>query len=201
MPVGTAEAILHILRIKSRATVDYLAGALDLPPSEIATALTALARQGLTADSGKPRFGWGITPPGKETAELRITATNGARELLDRHYATFRGLNDALKQLCADWQQRDQAHEGTARLAARFAARLAPIDDGVQAILAAIVPSAPAFGLYAPRLSRARAKFAAGDDRFLTGILVDSYHNVWFECHECFFLALGRSRQEEEAAR
>lgn len=37
-------------------------------------------------------------------------------------------------------------------------------------------------------------------DAHLTGVLVDSYRNIWFECHECFFITLGRSRQAEETA-
>ena len=103
-------------------------------------------------------------------------------------------MNGQLKQLCADWQARDT---GTA---ADFAGRLESVDDAIQDMLHRLTPVAPAFTMYPRRLSRARERFTAGADNYLTGIMVDSYHTVWFELHECFFITLGRSRQAEESS-
>ncbi len=35
------------------------------------------------------------------------------------------------------------------------------------------------------------------DPRYFVSPLVDSYHSVWFECHEDFLLTLGRTRAGE----
>lgn len=117
-----------------------------------------------------------------------------ALALVADRYETFRKLNDELKQLCADWQARTE-DQGPAD----FVGRLSPIDQQIQRILTEITPVAPHFAEYSTRFSRAHNQFAAGSDTHLTGVLVDSYHNIWFECHECFFITLGRSRQAEEA--
>jgi hypothetical protein len=196
MPARADEAALYILRIKTRATPQQLSEALDVPAAEIATVLPELADRGLVKDSGKPRLGWAITPDGKQAAEARMTAISAdAKALLASRYETFSPLNDEFKQLCTDWQTRDPERSGPAD----FLPRLAPVDDGIQAILRDITPVAAHFAGYESRFAKAREKFEAGSDSYLTGVLVDSYHNVWFECHECFFITLGRSRADEES--
>jgi hypothetical protein len=196
MPARADEAALYILRIRTRATPQQLSEALDVPDAEIATVLPELADRGLAKDSGKPRLGWAITPEGKRAAEALMTAISAeAKDLLAAQYEKFSPLNDEFKQLCTDWQTRDPQRSGPAD----FLPRLAPIDDGIQAILRDITPVANHFAGYESRFAKARAKFEAGTESFLTGVLVDSYHNIWFECHECFFITLGRSRTEEES--
>lgn len=198
MPVDSEEAMLLVLRIKGQATPGLLAEALDRPAGEISAALVELAGHGLVRDSGKPRLGWLITSAGKQVVNDRIgEISDPHRAFIEREYERFRKVNGELKQLCTDWQTRDTT---TASEASDFHARLAPIDEGAQRILAEITPVAEHFAGYGPRLARARVKFESGLDSHLTGIGVDSYHNIWFECHECFFLTLGRSRHQEESS-
>ncbi|MGW4586811.1 hypothetical protein ACWEKJ_05730 [Amycolatopsis thermoflava] len=197
MTADIAAPMLHVLRIRGRATPESLAAALGSTPGRVSATLLELASRGLAEDTGKPRLGWKITAAGKQSAEARMTGISPeARALVAEHYETFRKLNDELKQLCADWQGRAET-QGTAD----FVAPLAAVDSGVQRILAEITPGAPHFAGYSDRFTRAREAFGAGSDSHLTGVLVDSYHNIWFECHECFFITLGRSRQAEETAR
>ena len=64
-----------------------------------------------------------------------------------------------------------------------------------------IVPQARAgiverFGRYGDRLSVALEKLDE-DPRYFVSPQVDSYHTVWFECHEDFLLTLGRTRRGE----
>jgi hypothetical protein len=54
----------------------------------------------------------------------------------------------------------------------------------------------PRFGAYARRLEASLDK-AATDPRFVVSPAVDSFHTVWFECHEDYLLMLGRSREQE----
>jgi hypothetical protein len=195
MPADIADQTLHILRIRGRATPESLAAALDSPPEQVRAALLDLESRGLAEDSGKPRLGWKITANGRLFADRRMTDTSPrGLTLVADHYETFRKLNDELKQLCADWQARTEGQRP-----ADFVDRLSPIDQQVQRILAEITPEAPHFAEYGARFARAHGQFAAGSDAHLTGVLVDSYHNVWFECHECFFITLGQSRQAEES--
>jgi hypothetical protein len=196
MPADIADPTLHILRIRGRATPESLATALDSPPERITATLHDLASRGLAEDTGKPRLGWKITTNGTLAANTRMTEISPeARALVADHYGSFRKLNDELKQLCADWQSRTEA-QGPAD----FVGPLSLLDQRIQPILAEITPAAPPFAEYSGRFSRALSAFASGSDSHLTGVLVDSYHNIWFECHECFFITLGRSRQAEEAA-
>jgi hypothetical protein len=195
MPVDIADPLLHILRIRGRATPESLAAALDSPLEPIRTALLDLDALNLAEDTGKPRLGWRITANGTVVADKRMTGISPeARALVSDRYETFRTLNDELKQLCADWQARTET-QGPAD----FVDQLSTIDQRIQKILVEIVPAAPHFADYSARFARALSHFASGSDSHLTGVLVDSYHNIWFECHECFFITLGRSRQAEEA--
>lgn len=195
MPADIADPLLHVLRIRGRATPESLAAALGSPLEPVKTALLDLGARDLAEDSGKPRLGWKITASGKLAADERMTGISPqARTTVADRYETFRTLNDELKQLCADWQARTEP-QGPAD----FADRLSVIDQHVQNILTEIVTVAPHFTGYSARFTRAIGHFTSGSDSYLTGVLVDSYHNIWFECHECFFITLGRSRQAEEA--
>jgi pyruvate,orthophosphate dikinase len=53
---------------------------------------------------------------------------------------------------------------------------------------------------YLARLDRAVAAAVAGEHRFLSSPLVDSYHGVWFELHEELIRLAGRTRAEEAAS-
>ncbi|OLF06989.1 hypothetical protein BLA60_29480 [Actinophytocola xinjiangensis] len=195
MPADIADPLLHVLRIRGRATPESLAAALDSTPERVGAALLILESTGLAENTGKPRLGWKITPDGTASAEKRMTQISpSAQATVADRYETFRTLNDELKQLCANWQSRAET-QGPAD----FVAPLSVVDKEVQQLLAEITPGAPHFAEYSARFTRALDQFASGSDSHLTGVLVDSYHNIWFECHECFYITLGRSRHAEEA--
>ena len=56
----------------------------------------------------------------------------------------------------------------------------------------------PRLGEYTRRLEAAYDKVLAGDNDFVSGARVDSYHTVWFELHEDLLRMLGREREEQE---
>ncbi|MTD56939.1 hypothetical protein [Amycolatopsis pithecellobii] len=196
MPAVVGERMMHVLLIKHRATTTQLAEALDVPTERIFAALRDAEALGYIQDSGKPRLGWAITEDGVRYAQRRVDQTSAdGKAVISTRYEVFRELNGELKKLCTDWQTRDPATNG----AAEFSDRLGPIDDRIQRILAEIRPLADHFADYGARFARARTKFESGVEGYLTGVLVDSYHNIWFECHECFLITLGRSRSNEES--
>jgi pyruvate,orthophosphate dikinase len=53
---------------------------------------------------------------------------------------------------------------------------------------------------YRDRLEHALANARNGDQRFVSAVRVDSYHNVWFELHEDLIRLSGRRRSDEAAA-
>lgn len=194
MPVDIAEPTLHILRIRGRATPESLCAALDSSLERVTAALLDLGSRGLAEDSGKPRLGWQITANGRLFADRRMTGISPqALTLVADRYESFLKLNEELKRLCADWQARTEDQSPS-----DYVDRLSPIDQQIQQMLTEITEVAPHFAEYGARFTSAHSQFASGSDSHLTGVLVDSYHNIWFECHECFFITLGRSRQAEE---
>jgi hypothetical protein len=47
------------------------------------------------------------------------------------------------------------------------------------------------------RLNAALDRISAGDNDYVSGVRVDSYHTVWFELHEDLLATLGIERGHE----
>jgi predicted ArsR family transcriptional regulator len=186
--------VLLALRLKGRATADELAISLGLPVDDVAGELATLAGDHLAVErtTGR-RPGWMLTGDGRERSEASLAQarTPEVVERLTTTYESFLDLNQAVKDLCAQWQ-------GTEDDAARFGILedLADLLDQVSPSLASAGELVPRFGAYAQRLS-ASLDQAADDPRFVVSPTVDSFHTVWFEGHEDYLLMLGRSREQE----
>ena len=93
------DLLLHVLRIKGRATPEVLEDALDV---DAATALEHLAAQGLVEPT---RAGYRITAAGDERVEeLYAAERRQIGPLIEDVYETFLPLNDEVKQIVTDWQ-------------------------------------------------------------------------------------------------
>jgi DNA-binding MarR family transcriptional regulator len=186
--------ILQALRLKGRATAEELATSLGVDPGEVTTELVTLADEKLVVErtSGR-RPGWMLTGDGRERydASLADARTPEVVERLTETYASFLQHNQPVKDLCARWQ-------GTSDDALRFGIieDLGDIGDKVAPSLTSAGEVVPRFGAYAHRLTASLDK-AADDHRFVVSPTVDSFHTVWFECHEDYLLMLGRSREQE----
>ena len=53
------------------------------------------------------------------------------------------------------------------------------------------------FGPYAPRLSSAFNQVRAGDTHLFTGVMCNSYHDIWMELHEDLLLTQRIDRADE----
>lgn len=179
--------LLHRLRIKGRVA----AADMETPP-EVFEAATAAGYVKAT-----PR-GVLLTPSGLSRHREILAAQVGgsAQSVLERSYARFLQVNDTVKATCSRWQ---------------LAAPSADEDDLLKTVdelgssLSRVGPSLitagvehPRFGRYRDRLEEALEGATKGDRDEIASPTKDSFHTVWFECHEDFLVSLGRDRGEEE---
>ena len=76
-------------------------------------------------------------------------------------------------------------------------ARLASIDSSAQPLCAAFSGVMERFSPYGERLGDALGKVQSGDHHLFTGVMCNSYHDVWMELHEDLILTLGIDRAKE----
>lgn len=187
-------SVLQALRLKGRATAAELAVSLGCASDEVEQELQALAAEHLVVErtTGR-RPGWMLTGEGREKydSSLEQARTPEVLERLGTTYHDFLALNAKVKDLCARWQATDDDGD-------RFEVieELHEVQEQVAPGLTSAGEVLPRFGAYAKRLAVALDK-AGEDHRFVVSPSVDSYHTVWFECHEDYLLMLGRSREQE----
>jgi hypothetical protein len=186
--------VLQALRLKGRATAEELATSLGIGADEVTAELTTMADDKLVVErtTGR-RPGWMLTGEGRDRydASMEETRTPEVVERLSATYADFLKSNQPVKDLSAKWQGTDDDAE-------RFEIieDLADLCDKVTPSLTSAGEVVPRFGGYARRLAESLDK-AADDHRFVVSPTVDSFHTVWFECHEDYLLMLGRTREHE----
>jgi hypothetical protein len=187
-------SVLQSLRLKGRATAEEIATSIGANTNEVTNELQLLAQEHLVVErtSGK-RPGWMLTGEGREMYDATLTnmRTPDVIELLTQTYQDFLQLNAQVKELCAQWQATDDD-------AGRFEVidELHEIQDKVSPSLTSAGELVPRFGAYATRLAGALTR-SVEDHRYVVSPSVDSYHTVWFECHEDYLLMLGKSREHE----
>jgi pyruvate,orthophosphate dikinase len=77
-------------------------------------------------------------------------------------------------------------------------AELGEVERQVAPALAHAGDTIPRFARYGRRLALALQQ-ADADPRFVASPLVDSFHTIWFECHEDFLVTLGRVRHRDDS--
>jgi hypothetical protein len=188
------EELLHALRIKGRATVEELLVVLDADAAAIEAQLRRANEEGLAIErkTGR-RPGWMLSAAGRDRhAELRQNAVDPvALQRLAGEYRGFLRHNDRVKGACTRWQTADD-HDARFELLEE----LHDVQERVAVVLGGAGEVFPRFGRYSVRLATA-LESAQEDPRYVVSPVVDSYHTVWFECHEDFLVTLGRSRHEE----
>lgn len=186
--------VLHAVRVKGIATPESLAIATGLDAAAVEAALAELEADELVARRpSKRRPGWVLTEAGRDRHASELAAAHDAAAVagLEEPYAGFLAVNGEVKGLAARWQA---ASDGAARFELIEAiedvhAKAVPALDGAAAVVAR-------YGRYRDRLGVALGRLDE-DPSYFVSPRVDSYHTVWFECHEDFLLVLGRTRAEE----
>ena len=189
--------ILHTLRLKGMVAVEPLAALVERSVDDVRAELDRLAADGLVRLRETPRLtGWSLTPDGhaRHAQEIAGRRTPEIVSELTPLYDGFLRLNDRVKALSTSWQQL-AADDRAGRWDA--IEELGEVLGEAAAILIAAAGVVPRFRSYERRLASAVEQLRAGDERFFTGVTVDSFHTVWFECHEDLIQSLGRDRVEE----
>jgi pyruvate,orthophosphate dikinase len=191
------DLLLHVLRIKGRATPETLEEALDI---DATAAVERLAAQGLVETT---RTGYRVTAAGNERIEeLYAHEREKAGVLIEDVYEAFLPINDEVKQIVTDWQcvtvdgqlvlndHLDRAHDDD------VIARLHRTDARITGALAPLTAVLPRLEIYPARLRRAITRIDDGDGSMVAAPIKDSYHTVWFELHEELLVLSGRPRTE-----
>ena len=184
--VGTIDEVLvlHVLRIRGFATPDGLTASLGVHPADV---LDRLVESGLVRFI-EARTMYGLLPDGKLRQEALLDSYADAtlRAALVQPYLDFLVLNDSFKLLCTTWQMRgdvpnDHDDAGYDR---ECVEQLERLDADAQPVIAALAAAEPRLARYGPRLTTASTRVALGDNRQFTGVMCESFHDVWMELHE-----------------
>lgn len=186
--------VLHALRVKGIATPEAIGGAIGMDPAAVLDHLRELEAENLAFERpSRKRPGWVLSEAGRDrhAADLAASHPPEARESLADHYTGFLALNSDVKGLAARWQ-----HAASDDDRFDLLGRLEDVHELADRALAQTGELVPRFASYGRRLGAALERIE-DDPRYFVSPLVDSYHTVWFECHEDFLLTLGRTRAEE----
>lgn len=176
--------VLHALCVKGMAGTAHLALMTGRPEPAVRRAAQDHVAAG-TAVFVAAREAWRATAPGRSlhTAELRADLAPDAAGVLRACHERFTPLDHRVKDLCTRRQRRETA-EADAR------AELAELHRDLLAVAERMAGARPRYARYASRLTAARDRFESGDSTALTGVLCDSYHEVWMELHRDLRLTL-----------
>jgi hypothetical protein len=193
--------VLHALRVKGFAKVEVLAELTALPLADVEQHLTALQAEEL-ALFREARALWQLSPGGRTAHAEALAAdvsADGLREALTPPYTEFLAINEQFKELCGEWQLKDGAPNDHTHAAydAKVVARLASIDSSAQPLCTAFSGVMARYSPYGVRLGDALVKVQSGDHHLFTGVMCNSYHDVWMELHEDLILTLGIDRAKE----
>ena len=109
-------------------------------------------------------------------------------------YERFLAVNQPTKSKCAEWQKlADDDFDQRFMIATD----LQDILERVSTTITRTSEHLPRFAGYPPRMKTALDRVLEGESEYLTSPKVESFHNVWMECHEDYLLTLGISREEE----
>lgn len=194
-------AVLHVLAIKGMITGPLAARVTGLPDREARHALDALTEEG-AATFAPARQAWRVTAAGRRRHRelLADDMDDGTRARLRAVYEEFLPLNGRFKALCTSWQMRagvpnDHADTG---YDTGLVAELGKVHDAAARLVGRMSALRPRFTGYAARFTDAVGRVRAGDHTAFTGVLTDSYHDVWMDLHRDLLLSLGLERSARD---
>ncbi len=173
--------VLRVLRLRGFSTIDGLTRSLGAQPSVVIDELVRLEH--VSYIEGREMYM--LTPAGRSRIDDHISSSD-AISSLSGPYETFLGMNVEFKQICTDWQVRggepnthdDESYDKECidRLASLFA--------GAAPVLMEMSSSVPRIEIYRQRLNEALAVVVSGSTQRFTGVMCESFHDIWMELHE-----------------
>lgn len=176
--------VLHTMRVRGFVTEHGFSESLGSHPAAIlASLLDAEQIRHLEA-----RGMYSLLPAGRARQETLLEgyADQTIQADLEVAYEPFLVLNTQFKQLCSDWQVRDGEPNDHAddEYDARCVARLQELTANAAPVLESLVGVLPRFSRYGERLAVAAAGVAKGEHKQFTGVMCESFHDIWMELHE-----------------
>jgi hypothetical protein len=176
--------VIHVLRVRGFVTPDGFTASLGEHPAAV---LGELVGAGMVRHI-EARDMYGLLPAGKERhAELLDSiAPPDVAAGLNAHYQRFLVLNDSFKQLCTDWQIRNgEPNDHTdAEHDRRCTDALAQLAREAGPVIADMAGLVSRLARYATRLDAAAECVAIGQTKKFTGVMCESFHDIWMELHE-----------------
>ncbi len=196
-PPADEALVLHALRVRGWVTPAGFVNSLGSYPVEILAPLI---------DAGEVRHleardMYGLLPPGKEHHAnlLDELAPADVRTGLGACYEAFLELNDVFKQLCTDWQMRNGEPNDHADLDydRRCTERLVELMLASDRVVADLGEYLPRMNRYSVRLHDAAGCVGLGENNRFTGVMCESFHDIWMELHEDLIVMLRIDRVAE----
>jgi phosphoenolpyruvate-protein kinase (PTS system EI component) len=176
--------VLHVLRIRGFVTVEGFTASLGTPCTEILETLVATGH----VRHIEKRNMYGLLPAGTDRHEALLVEAvpREVRDGLHEPYARFLELNEDFKQLCTNWQMRDgQPNDHSdAEYDGACIQRLVELSAAATPIIEAMAGTLPRLRRYVVRLARAAECVTNGETNRFTGVMCDSFHDIWMELHE-----------------
>ncbi|PSM44800.1 hypothetical protein C6Y14_01345 [Streptomyces dioscori] len=204
LPDTAAFDVLHVLALKGMAATDPLVAGSRYAREDVLAELEKLRADGLATHMER-RDLWRVTTEGRDrhAALLDEDLTGDARDRLRPEYELFLPLNDRFKELCTRWQLRDGVtndHTDSPYDHARID-ELGALHEESMPVVDRLTAVRPRFERYTEGLTRALTRLRGGEQQAFTGVLRDSYHDVWMELHRDLLVSLKIERETEERDR
>lgn len=193
---------LHGLVVKNAGTAESVAALLGRDVTEVEAALQGHAEAGRVL-SAKGTFM--VTPSGRSWLDEQypeVFAAYRADPDVSEAAQRFERVNRDLLALLTDWQSmpagggRVANDHSDAAYDRAIVDRLGDLHERALKLVDRLARPEPRLTVYGQRLEVAYDKVLAGQNDFVSGVRVDSFHIVWHELHEDLLRMLGRSRQE-----
>jgi phosphoenolpyruvate-protein kinase (PTS system EI component) len=191
-------SVLHTLRVRGLLTPDGFRASLGFHPAEILASLVEAGHVRYVAD----RDMYSLLPSGRarHEEELNGQAGNDLRLDLAQGYEEFLRLNADVKQVCTDWQMRGEFDPNDHHDPVYDSAcieRLCDLSASAGSVIDRLARVLPRLARYRRRLEDAAAAVADGDGERFTGVMCESFHDVWMELHEDLIVLQRIDRSDE----
>lgn len=194
---------LHVLTLKQMATAEQVADVIEQDQAVVEAALGRAVEEKAAMGA---RGAFMITPVGRELldaaypewfAEQRASAEIAAA--MDEFES---GVNLQVLRLMTDWQtvevdgeRQANDHSDTSR-DGKILDQLHKTIERTSAVLAPLIATNPEVERFLDRAGAALTRAESGENDYVSGVRVDSFHTVWFQMHEHILRITGRERPE-----
>jgi hypothetical protein len=193
---------LHGLAVKKSGGAPAVAAVLGAPEADVSSALDDAVAEGHAIGANGIFM---VSPAGRSWLDEQYPeAFAGFRGNPDAAaaYERFERINRELLTLFTDWQMVPTAGGRTpndhtdADYDHAIVDRLGDLHERAEKNLGRFAALESRLDVYRVRLDEAYDKVLSGEQEYVSGARVDSYHTVWFELHEDLLRMLGREREE-----